>query len=149
MEKTHEEKNQIVSVTHGFVDGTSFPPFFSSLRRISDEALCLQMQQCLEGLATGRCLSPGLGHALTYHSDNLKICWLKKCSPGLISDVYISLFEKWRSSSQLCYVSFTRGVIEKGGLFPGVGTNTRICLHVYIGAGGMPVFLSANIASGT
>lgn len=92
---------------------------------------------------------PKLGQALTYHSDNLKICWLKNCSPGLISDVYISLFEKWRSSSQLCYVSFTRGVIEKGGLFPGVGANTRICLHVYIGAGGMPVFLSANIASGT
>lgn len=30
----------------------------------------------------------GWGHALTYHSDNLKICWLKNCSPGLISDVF-------------------------------------------------------------
>ena len=92
MEKTHmNEKKQIVSVTQiihfnrvfhykpsilgyhhfrkhqyvgsGFVDGTLLnPPFFSSLRRISDEALCLQMQQCRpEGLATGRCLSPRVG----------------------------------------------------------------------------------------
>ena len=90
---------------------------------------------------------PKLGHALTYHSDHLKICWLKKCSHR-IDFRCISLFEKWRYSSQLCYVSLPGGSLKKVVCFPGVGTNIRICWHVDIGAGGMPVSLSATIARG-
>lgn len=77
----------------------------------------------------------GWGHALTYHSDNLKICWLKNCSPGLISDVYISLFEKWRYSSQLCYVSLPGGYFKKVVCFLGLG-QTPGFVYMFISARG-------------